>query len=82
MKDALIYPLADALNLALHEMKDGRVRGSGTRMLSTGGWTFEAEIMVVSDVVEEHRAGYFVRLWHAPNPPPVRPKERLPPPTA
>lgn len=62
MKDSLIYPVADTLQLAMHLMPDGKVRGAGTRSLACGGIKFEAEMVVASDFHQESSAGYLARI--------------------
>lgn len=63
IKDTLIYPVADTLALNLHEVGGDKVRGAGTRTLSVGGFKFDAELVVVSDLMETHQSSYFAKLY-------------------
>lgn len=63
MNEAMIYPVADALNIELHEMPDGKVRGADARLFSICGVVLDGELMVVSDVlIDMNVGGYFVKL--------------------
>jgi hypothetical protein len=64
MKDNLIYPVADSLGIPMHEMSDGKVRAADTRTITFGGMKLEAEMIVVSDVITDSQAGYFVKLFN------------------
>jgi hypothetical protein len=60
--DVMLYPVADALGVELHEMPDGRVRGCDLRKVLAGPWRIDAEVVVVSDVLTPTQCGFFVKV--------------------
>lgn len=58
----VLYPIADALDIDLHEMPDGRIRGCDLRKVMAGPWKFDAEVVVVSDVLTVKQCGFFIKV--------------------
>ena len=62
MKESLVFPLADALSLQMHDMGSNVIRGAGSRSLSSGPFRFDAEMVVMSDEFGDTRASFLIRL--------------------
>ncbi len=60
--DVLLYGVADALDITLHEMPDGRVRGCDIRKVLAGPWKFDAEVVVVSDILKHNQSSFFIKV--------------------
>jgi hypothetical protein len=60
--DTILYPVADAMGMLLHEMDDGKIRGADNRKVKLGPWSFQADVSVVSDIVTPTTASFFVKI--------------------
>jgi frataxin-like iron-binding protein CyaY len=59
--DALLYPLADALCMELHEVGD-RIRGMHTHAIKVGPWSLDTDTIVISDITTGSTASVFVKI--------------------
>lgn len=57
----MLYDVADALFMEIHDMGD-RFRGFDTRKVRIGPWSIDANISLVSDVVEMNVCSFFVKV--------------------
>ena len=63
LNDAVLFPVADTLDLPLHELPDGVVKGAGSKALKAGPWMLMADMVVCSDIITATSSGFFVRLY-------------------
>lgn len=61
--DTVLFPVADALDLPLHELPGGVVKGAGSKVLKAGPWMLMADMVVCSDSITPTTSGFLVRMY-------------------
>lgn len=63
----LAYNIADALNITLHEVEGGKIRGCRSRVLQVGPWAIKTDSVVCTDFISDSEIAALVRfkgdLW-------------------
>lgn len=60
--NALIYLMSDTLGIDLHEVGEGKVRGSKFVNFKMRNWSLQSDCVTCSDVLEENRVSFFTRI--------------------
>lgn len=58
----IVYLLADTLQMPLHEVQDGRVRGCTKKVLRVGPWSIDTDVVACSDEYTNTRMSLVVRI--------------------
>jgi hypothetical protein len=56
-----LYDVADSLGIELHDMGD-RFRGFANALIEIGPFSFESDISIISDVLEEGEVSFFIKI--------------------